>query len=268
VLFFARDEAQERLQAHRRDGGRVAFERGQDLVLAEGAMELPPIPLDRIAFTRGGRIGFLVENALACAGALWALNLPHEALILALETFGGDLDHSPGRFNVLEMGGATVVFDYGHNPSALLAMIDALEHLPQRRRIAVYSAAGDRRDADMIRQGEILGQSFDQVILYEDHYTRSRPPGEIMSLFRRGLAGGQRVGEIQSIRGWRQAVDAALWQVQPGDLLLVQADRIDETVAYVRARLAADQAQGEPSLTRATRPDPALVEALPLLARV
>lgn len=267
VLFFAREEGQARLREHRLTGGRVAFVRHQGLVLAEGAMELPPIPLDRIPVTRGGRIHFQVENALACASALWALNLPHEALTLALETFGGDLDQSPGRFNVLEMGGATVVFDYGHNPSALLAMIDALGHLPQRRRIAIYSAAGDRRDVDMVRQGEILGQFFDQVILYEDHYTRSRPPGEIMSLFRRGLASGERTREIQSIHGWRQAVDAALWQIQPGDLLLVQADRIDETVAYVRERLAADQAQGEPSLTRATRPEPARVEALPLLAR-
>lgn len=268
VLFFARDGGDPRLLLHRRDGGRVTFVRDQALVLAEGEMELPPIPLERIPLTRGGRIPFQVENALACAGALWAMGLTLEAIALALETFGADLDQSPGRFNVLEMHGATVVFDYGHNPSALLALIEALEHFPQHRRLAVYSAAGDRRDADMVRQGEILGQAFDRVILYEDHYLRSRQPGEIMSLFRRGLAAGPRVRAVQSIDGWRQAVDAALWQIQPGDLLLVQADRIDETVAYVRERLAADQAQGDASLTRAARPEPALVEALPLLAQV
>ncbi|MGE5155294.1 MAG: glutamate ligase domain-containing protein [Bdellovibrio bacteriovorus] len=267
VLFFARDGGQPRLLAHRRAGGRVAFVRDQGLVLAEGAMELPPIPMHRIPLTLGGRIGFQVENALACAGAMWAMGLPLEAITLALETFGGDLDHSPGRFNVLEMGGATVVFDYGHNPSALLAMIDALGHFPQRRRLAVYSAAGDRRDADMIRQGEILGEAFDQVILYEDHYLRSRQPGEIMALFRQGLAAGQRVRGVQSIHGWREAVDASLWQIEPGDLLLVQADRIDETVAYVRERLAADQAIGALPLTRAARAGTALAEVLPVLAQ-
>jgi cyanophycin synthetase len=268
VLFFARDGDHPRLQEHRRGGGRVAFVRDRDLVLAEGAIELPPIGLDRVPLTRSGRVRFQMENALACAGALWAMNLPLDAIALALKTFGGDLDQTPGRFNVLEMDGATVVFDYGHNPSALLAMIDALTQLPQRRRIAVYSAAGDRRDADMIRQGEILGQAFDHVILYEDRYLRSRKPGEIMSLFRQGLAAGKRVREVQSIHGWRQAVDAALWQVQPGDLLLVQADRIDETVAYVRERLAADQAIAELPLTRAARAGTALAEQLPVLAQV
>ncbi len=267
LLFFARDGGHPLLRQHRRRGGRVAFVRDQALVLSEGESELPPLPLGRIPLTRGGRIGFQVENVLACAGALWALNLSYEDLGLALATFGGDLDQSPGRFNVLEMGGATVVFDYGHNPSALLAMIEALGGFPQRRRIAVYSAAGDRRDADMIRQGKILGQAFDRVILYEDHYTRGRLPGEIMSLFRRGLATGQRVQEVQSIHGWQHAVEAALWLTHPGDLLLVQADRIDETVAYVRERLAAAQARGELPLSRPATAGTMGSEPIPLLAQ-
>lgn len=239
VIFFARDGSHPRLLGHRCAGERVAFVREHDLILAEGDLELPPIPLGRIPLTGGGRIGFQIENILACAGALWALNLPYDTLRLALETFGGNLGQSPGRFNVMEMNGATVVFDYGHNPSALLAMIDALGQFPHLRRIAVYSAAGDRRDVDMIRQGEILGQSFDRVILYEDHYRRGRMPGEIISLFRQGLSGAGRVQEVQAIHGWRNAVEHALWLAQPGDLVLVQADKIDETVSYVRERLLA-----------------------------
>jgi cyanophycin synthetase len=147
---------------------------------------------------------------------------------------------------VLAVNGATAVFDYGHNPSSLLAMIEALAVFPHERRIAVYSAAGDRRDADLIRQGELLGHAFDLVILYEDHYTRGREPGEIMSLFRQGLAAGGRVTQIQTIQGWQHAVEAALAIAQPGDLLLVQADQIDETVDYVRARLAEVEAQRDP----------------------
>jgi cyanophycin synthetase len=151
---------------------------------------------------------------------------------------------------VLTINGATAVFDYGHNPSALLAMIDALAVFPHRRRIAVYSAAGDRRDADLIRQGQLLGQAFDRVILYEDQYVRGRLPGEIMSLFRKGLAAGDRVQEVDTIQGWQDAVEAALWLAQPGDLLLVQADSIDETVAYVRTRLAEDLSRRDPPLNR------------------
>jgi cyanophycin synthetase len=250
VIFFARDGAHPVLVEHRRQGGRVACVRGSDLVLTEGQADRLVLSLACIPLTHKGRIGFQVENCLAGAAALWALELPLEALSAALETFGADLDKSPGRFNVLAVNGATAVFDYGHNPSALLAMIEALAVFPHERRIAVYSAAGDRRDADLIRQGELLGRAFDQVILYEDHYTRGRPPGEIMSLFRQGLAAGDRVQEVQTIQGWQPAVEAALWIAQPGDLLLVQADVIDETVDYVRARLAEVEARCELPLNR------------------
>jgi cyanophycin synthetase len=240
VLYFARDGRHPVLVRHRRRGGRVAFVRGDTLVLAEGNVEAACIGFEGIPLTRGGRVPFQVENALACAGGMWALGLPWDRVRAALATFGDDTDSSPGRFNVLNVNGATAIFDYGHNPSALLAMIDALGGFPHRRRIAVYSAAGDRRDIDMIRQGEILGAAFDQVLLYEDHYTRGRLPGEIMALFRRGLETGGRAAEIQAIHGWQNAVEAALWAAQPGDLLLVQADQIDETLAFVRERLAAD----------------------------
>ena len=249
VLFFARDGHDPLVQWHRREGGRAAFVRGHELILAEGRVEWPLLSLRQIPLTGGGRIGFQVENCLAGAAALWGLGLAPETIGAALETFGADLDKSPGRFNVLSIHGATVVFDYGHNPSALLAMIEALKHFPHRRRIAVYSAAGDRRDCDLIRQGEILGGAFDRVILYEDHYTRGRRPGEIMALFAQGLASGDRVKEIDTIHGWRHAVEETLWLAQPGDLILVQADAVDETVEYVQARLSDDQAWQESPLS-------------------
>lgn len=88
----------------------------------------------------------------------------------------------PGRFNWSEIAGTTVIVDYGHNASALTALIEAIEQFPHPLRTIVYSAAGDRRDCDMVRQGEILGAAFNRVILYEDHYLRGRPAGEIMEL--------------------------------------------------------------------------------------
>lgn len=251
VLYFARDAAHPVLARHRRRGGRVAFVRGDAVVLAEGQEEVMSIGFDGIPLTHGGRVRFQVENALACVGGLWALGLPWDSIRAAFATFGTDTDKSPGRFNVLSLNGTTAIFDYGHNPSSLLAMVEALGGFPHRRRIAVYSAAGDRRDIDMIRQGEILGAAFDQVILYEDHYVRGRLPGEIMALFHQGLGAGGRVAEVQAIHGWQNAVEAALWAAKPGDLLLIQADQIDETVDYVRNRMATDQARRDLPLSHA-----------------
>ena len=156
------------------------------------------------------------KTRLASAAAAWALGIPRDLIRSGLESFSGDMDKVPGRFNLLEIGGATVIVDYGHNVSALQAMVEAIEQFPHRHRTAVYTAAGDRRDCDMVRQGELLGEAFDRVILYEDHYVRGREKGEIMGLLRRGMADGDRVTEIEEIHGAVKAVEAALRNVPPG----------------------------------------------------
>ena len=144
------------------------------------------------------------------------------------------MEKVPGRFNILEIHGATVIVDYGHNAHALGALIAAVEKFPPPHRTCVYSTAGDRRDCDMIRQGELIGEAFDRVILYEDHSVRGRPDGEIIRLLRQGMANGSRVKQIEEIRGADAAVELALRTAQPGELMLVQADTIDETVQCVR----------------------------------
>ena len=245
VLLFARDGNHPLMLQQRAQGGRVAFVRDQAIVLAEGDAEFALLSLDRIPLTHQGRVGFQIENALASAAATWALGVPAEAIRAGLESFRATVDKIPGRFNLMEINGAIAIFDYGHNTSSLLALTEAIRQFPHQRRLAVYTAAGDRRDADMFRQGEILGENFDRVILYEDHYMRGRPAGEIMGMFRRGMAASKRIAEVHEIRGWLNAVEAALWLVQPGELLLIQADVIDETVDFVRRYLAADAANHE-----------------------
>jgi cyanophycin synthetase len=209
------------------------------IILAEGEQETVLAPLAHVPLTHDGRIGFQVENALASAAAAWGLGLSCEAIVAGLESFSPDMETVPGRFNLLEIDGATVILDYGHNVSSLMAMVEVVKRFPHEYRAVVYSAAGDRRDEDMVRQGQLLGENFDRVILYEDHYLRGRAEGEIMSLFRQGCSQpGQRVRETLEVRGALKAVETALAMLRPGDLVLIQADKIGESVDFVRRHLA------------------------------
>lgn len=237
VVFFARDPAQSVLAAHRQNGGRAIFVRDGAIVIADGAREEVVISLDRVPLTHRGRIGFQVENALAAIAAAWSLGVPLDVIRTRVESFAANLEQSPGRFNLLEIRGALVVIDYGHNSSALLALVEAVETLPHQQRTIVYSTAGDRRDCDIVRQGEILGRNFDRVILFEDHYLRGRAEGEIIGLLRKGLASATRTKTIEEIRGAIAAIEAGLNAAQPGDLVVIQADTIDETVQYLHRYL-------------------------------
>ncbi len=243
VIFFAQRGDDPVIAAHRRKGGRAIFVRHGTVIVAEGEVEIPLVALENVPLTHGGRIAFQVENALASAAAAWALGIPRDAIRAGLESFAADLEKVPGRFNLLEIAGATVIVDYGHNVSALTALIEAIEQFPQEQRTIVYSAAGDRRDRDMIRQGELLGDAFDRVVLYEDHYLRGRSEGEIMRFFRQGLSAGQRVSDVQEFQGNIKAIRSALRHVRSGELLVLQADKVDETMDYL-TRLLTAQAGG------------------------
>jgi cyanophycin synthetase len=240
TVFFAKSGSHPLIVERRQANGRVAFVRDHAIALAEGEYEFTLLSLDRIPLTYNGRIGFQVENVLAATAACWALGLPAEQIRLGLESFSAQMDKVPARFNVFDIAGATVIVDYGHNPSSLAAILSAMDAFPQKMRTAVYSVAGDRRDSDILRQGELLGGAFDRVILYEDHYLRGRQQGEIIGLLRAGLAKGWRTKEMQAFTTWNSAADTALRLIRPGELLLVQADVVDLAVDYLKTFLATE----------------------------
>ncbi len=237
VIFFAHDMHHPVAAAQRAQGKRLVFRDGADIVAVEGAFEMR-IPLRDIPLTRGGLIGFQVENAMAAIGAAWALNLDWTVIRAGLAGFVSDAAHAPGRFNVFDYRGATVIADYGHNPDAMNALVQAVSAMPARRRSVVLSAAGDRRDDDIRQQAEILGQVFDEVILYEDACLRGRQPGETFVLLRQGLERAARVRHIAEIRGEFAAIDQALARLEAGDLCLILVDQVEDALAHLQRRVA------------------------------
>jgi cyanophycin synthetase len=103
----------------------------------------------------------------------------------------------------------------------------------------VISGAGDRRDEDLRRQTEILGDAFDDVILYEDQCQRGRADGEVLALLRDGLKSAKRTRSVEEIHGEFLAIDTALGKLQSGDLCLILVDQVDEALAHIASRVAA-----------------------------
>src|SRR5262249_27010385 len=111
-IYFATDPSHPVIQAHPAEGKRAGFVPDGAIVLAEGESEDPLIALERVPVTRNGRIGFQVENAMAAAAAGWGLDLPHAVINAGLESFDAAPEITPGRFNVLDAGDATVIVDF------------------------------------------------------------------------------------------------------------------------------------------------------------
>ena len=235
VMYFARDRHLPVMATHLAHGKRGVYEEDGHIVAQEGSFKVR-LPLKDVPLTAGGTIGFQIENVLACVGAAWAVGTSWEAIAKGLASFVSDASSAPGRFNLFNYKGATVIADYGHNPDAIAALSAAVEGMPASRRSAVISGAGDRRDEDITQQTEILGRVFDDVILYEDACQRGRDEGEVLALLRQGLNGAPRTSHIQEIKGEFVAIDTALERLNPGDLCLILIDQVEEALAHIGKR--------------------------------
>lgn len=237
VTFFTADVHQPVMSMHRARGQRVVYVENGFLVAAQGK-SMHKVALADVPITRNGTIGFQVANVMASVAAAWAIDMPWESICAGLKSFASESDNAPGRFNVFDYRGATVIADYGHNPDAISALVGAVESMPARRRSVVISGAGDRRDQDIRQQTEILGAAFDDVLLYQDACQRGREDGEVLRLLREGLAGAARTTHVDEINGEFIAIDTALARLTEGDLCLILIDQVDAALAHIAARIA------------------------------
>ena len=236
ITFFADDRHHPVMTTHLAQGRRAVYREESDIVASEGSEE-QRFALADIPITRHGAIGFQIENAMAAIAAGWALGLKWNVIREGLASFINDAQTAPGRFNLFSHRGATVIADYGHNPDAILALVNAIGNMPAKRRIVVISGAGDRRDDDIRRQTEILGDAFDEVILYQDQCQRGRVDGEVLALLRQGLNHAKRTSSIQEIIGEFSAIDTALNKLEDGDLCLILIDQVDEALSHISGKV-------------------------------
>jgi cyanophycin synthetase len=98
------------------------------------------------------------------------------------------------------------------------------------KRVVVLAAPGDRRDEDILGIARRAAASFDHFICRRDDNPRGRGADEVPRLLARGLAeAGVSADQIQIVDTEEPAVDLALSICQPGDLLLVFADKVTRT---------------------------------------
>ncbi|MEY4342087.1 MAG: cyanophycin synthetase [Pseudomonadota bacterium] len=236
VIFFGLDTHHPVIATHRAQGKRVLFVEDDHIVAMQGQHSVR-IPLSEVPVTRSGAIAFQIENAMASIAAAWAIHIPWETICKGLASFVSDTQGVPGRFNVFDYKGATVIADYGHNPDAIKALVQAVTNLPAQRRSVVISGAGDRRDDDIREQTRIIGDAFDEVVLYQDACQRGRVDGEVLKLLRQGLEGAKRTRQIDEIYGEFLAIDKAMERLNQGDLCLILIDQVEEALAHITQRV-------------------------------
>ncbi|MBA3659176.1 MAG: cyanophycin synthetase [Gemmatimonadales bacterium] len=261
LCYVTTDPTHALVREHVEAGGRgVVLEsgvKGQMITIYDRGAHIPLLWTHLIPATLEGRAAHNVQNAMFAAAMAFSMGLKLEDIRHGLRTFDTTFFQAPGRMNIFSEHPFKVILDYGHNPHAVEAMCSLADRLEVRgRRIAVLAAPGDRRDQDIRDIGRIAAGCFDRYICRRDDNLRGRQGDEVPRLLEEALREhGVTEDQIAVIPEEQAAVDAALREAQPGDLLLIFGDQITRSWKQIIGYRPQEASAPVPTRTRAARPE-------------
>ena len=110
-----------------------------------------------------------------------SLKIKKEPIINGLRNFGCSFADNPGRTNLIQKNGYTILIDFAHNPHGMNALVTVVNNIPAKRKLLLIGQAGDRSNDDIANLVKTAAQmNLDQVIIAEiKKYMRGRGPGEV-----------------------------------------------------------------------------------------
>ncbi len=160
-----------------------------------------------------------VYNLLAAAATAFALKVPFQAI----ERGVAEVEQVPGRFQVVSSPGdpVTVVVDYAHTDDALRNLLETARPLAAGRLITVFGCGGDRDRTKRPLMGAVAARLSDLVVVTSDNPRSEDPEAIIADILRGWPSSGDRVPPCLAIPDRREAVERAIREARPGDLVLI-----------------------------------------------
>ena len=233
MAYFSLNPEHPVLRAHQQWRGLGATVIQGEITLLEGEQTIPVVPVAEVPLTLGGTVGFMTANALAATLAAYRVGVTVAQLAQGLRTFAAGVAQTPGRMNLLAVRDFHVLIDYAHNPHGYRAVGEFVRRWDKGERIGVIGAPGDRRDEDLREMGRIAAELFDRVIIKEDDDTRGRPRGDAADWLQLGVSETVATRVFQVILDETKAIQTALKQGKPGDLIVIFPESVSRTIRLV-----------------------------------
>jgi cyanophycin synthetase len=226
------------IAAHIAAGGMAVTAENGGVILHEGGSGTAVTCIADIPATLDGTAEFNLLNALAATAMTAAYGIPIGTIAAGLAAFRPTFEDSPGRLNIVEAHGVTVIVDYAHNPSALTALgrlVDMFRK-PGTRVLAMIGIPGDRRDEDLRGIGALSAHLFDEIMFREAPDGRGRAAGTMNALMAEGArAAGKAEDALHLLVNEEVATDCCLARARPGDVVVLTPTDIDGIWARVQA---------------------------------
>ena len=143
----------ELIDDHCRRGGRAIVleptDRGDMIVIRHGRRSMQLAWTHLLPATLGGTAMFNVANAMAAAGAAFALGTGLHEIRQGLRTFSTSYYLSPGRMNLVDVHNVEVIVDYCHNAPVCVSSATSSRGMPPQGPVrGARQDVADRHDRD------------------------------------------------------------------------------------------------------------------------
>jgi len=233
IVWFSLDPNSRVLRRHLSEGGTGYFFKDGWIVEASGEEAKRIIRAEEIPVTMLGAAHFHVANAMAALAACRSYGMSVRKIVTALREFRSDV-HNPGRVNLYQIGNGYVMVDYGHNPHSFAAICEMAGRLPNRRVTGVVGVPGDRNNEIVSESGRVAAAGFHRLFVKEDLDLRGRAEGEVAGLLAQAIKEVEPDKECRIIRDECQALEAAISELQDGELIIVFYEKLSPVLEVLR----------------------------------
>lgn len=221
IIFFSMNKNNKFVRKNIEDGGIGIYVHDGCIYAEKGSETLNLIKISDIGISFHGKLEYNIQNAMAAVSALVGMGIKYSTIRKGLRQFKDDDSFNPGRFNMFNVEGTTLVLDYGHNIEGYKAVLKSADKIKHRRLVGVIGVPGDRMDKNIIRIGKIAGEKFDYIYIKEDKDRRGRKPFETAELLKKGvISAGFDESKIKVILSEEEAFKRAIDDSKNGDLII------------------------------------------------
>ena len=215
-------------------GNPVAYLEEQNLYIQDGISKNKLASLSEIPITFNGSLKFMIQNAMGAALTAYLFGINPETISKALKTFFPSQEQTPGRMNLFEVKGKTVLIDFAHNPDGFEGVRDYLATVKSPMKIGIIVGTGDRLDSDLIRNGELAAEMFDHIIIQQKKFLRGRTAEAIIDNLTKGILKVKPNAKWEKIDDEAEALQYALSMAPEGSIITALSNVLNQPFELIK----------------------------------
>ncbi|MGL4763385.1 MAG: cyanophycin synthetase [Sarcina sp.] len=222
TIIYSMDKENKFIQNNIKLGIPSVYKEDEFIVVNNKGKEYKICDYRYMPLTIDGMLKHNIYNALAACGALVGVGMDYVIISKGFLKFKSDEVFNSGRFNIYNVEGREIIFDYGHNIGGYKAIIESLEAMGRKNVSAVIGVPGDRSNSNIKRIGSLSAESFSKIYVKEDKDRRNRNPNEVAELLVDGIKEiRDDLKNVSVILDENEALEAAFNDSNEGDTIIV-----------------------------------------------